>query len=241
MPAKRKRAKRDAKPDRPEMPAPQPAVGDEPLPFEPGTETEGTKAEHHEFVRTLSKWDVEGVAAEIEERWGRPDEVALREQVAEWIGEGGTLLDVGCGSARIAPMLKGCEYWGVDGSAELLALARGRVSPEGAVRLHDLSDPLPFEAGEFDTVLCMNVLRHLDSYVLLKELRRVASKRVYIVDNFQAAAAHQYGFAAVAGQRFVDNVWSISLFLEAVAEVFPGWTVGRKVLPYVTGVVISAP
>lgn len=218
------------------------------LPFEPTYPVEaaidpGTESTKDEFVRTLSPWDVEGVAAEIEERWGRPDEVALREKVAEWIGPGGgrLLLDVGCGSARIAPMLQGWRYTGIDGSAEMLRLAAPRVGYGEELKLHALTDPLPFEDGEFDTVLCMNVMRHLDSYeALLAEIRRVASKEVYVVDNFQAAAVHQYGQASVAGQTFVDNAWSISLFLADVETLFPGCPVGQKALPYVTGVVIAA-
>lgn len=208
----------------------------------PEAKTTTTEAAAPTYVGPMSLWDKPGVAENIEVRWGAPDEVALREKVAQWIGPGrlGSLLDVGCGSARIGTMLSGWRYTGIDGSAEMLRLADERV-PHGDFAVHDLAEPLPFEEERFKAVLCMNVLRHLDSYEnLLAEMRRVASQRVYIVDNFQAAPAHQYGQASVAGQTFADNMWSLPLFREAVARLFPGWSVTRKPLPYVTGVVIEA-
>lgn len=190
-----------------------------------------------------SLWDKAGVAAYVEGFWANPNETGLRQAVADWLGkgDGGTLLDVGCGSARIAPMLRGYEYWGVDGSEELLALARERVSPQGAVKTHDLAEPLPFEDDEFDVVISMNVLRHMDSYeAVVAEMARVAKRSVYIVDLFQSGTDDTYGKTEVAGQVFANNAWSLSRFLASAARLGRVETRDLAGMPWpVTGVKIE--
>jgi len=168
----------------------------------------------------MSKWDRPGVAAFVDGCWDAEDEVKLRQDVASWVGKGiGTLLDVGCGSARMAPLLRGWSYTGVDSSAEMLRLAKKRA-PKATLMQSDIRR-LPFENGQFTTALCMEVLRHLDSYQdVLQELCRVSHRTVYIVDAFSAAKEHLLGRAEVAGQTFADNSWSLNLFLQDVA---PDW------------------
>src|SRR5262249_24311780 len=75
--------------------------------------------------------------------------------VLRLLGNGpGTALDVGMGSGRLVEALEHCGWtaWGVDGAAQMVALARARV-PKAAVRLLEgRIDQLPFEAGMFDAV-----------------------------------------------------------------------------------------
>lgn len=192
-----------------------------------------------------SLWDKPGVAQYVEDYWADPNEQALRQAVADWIGEGkGKLLDVGCGSARVALMIKGWEYTGLDSSIELLRVAATRVKPSRLVT-HDLGEPLPFRDDEFDVVMIMNVLRHLDSYgALVAEMTRVARRYVYIVDMFTEADSHKYEKALVAGQEFGNNTWALPLFL-ADAGRLTGWQTERHALQGlawpVTGVRMEVP
>jgi SAM-dependent methyltransferase len=79
------------------------------------------------------------------------------------------VLDVGCGSGGPALFLAretGCRVTGVDLSdpgiraADLQARASG-LDKVVAFRQADVCDPLPFRDGEFDALVCMDVLCHL--------------------------------------------------------------------------------
>ena len=89
--------------------------------------------------------------------------------------EGVRVLDVGCGTGRLAARLAerhGCLVAGVDASPEMLAVARGRVPPD--VRLeHARAEQLPFAAASFDRVAMTLVFHHLDRPRALAETRRV--------------------------------------------------------------------
>lgn len=89
-------------------------------------------------------------------------------------GTGLRLLDVGCGTGdhlqRMAD--RGFEVAGVDGSADMLANARS-LNPNMDLRQSDV-DALPFADGEFDVILCVEVLRYLpDSKKCIEEMARV--------------------------------------------------------------------
>lgn len=88
-----------------------------------------------------------------------------------WLGldKGSTLLDVACGSggptSRIA-RLTGCSVVGVDVHEDAIAAARARAEAESLgdrARFEhlDASQPLPFEAGAFDGVICVDAVNHL--------------------------------------------------------------------------------
>ncbi|WCB45553.1 class I SAM-dependent methyltransferase [Nitratidesulfovibrio vulgaris] len=81
-----------------------------------------------------------------------------------------TLLDVGCRTRDLEPLLKGCKaYYGTD------------LTPYEGVLQCDLEKELPFEDGAFDIITAMDVLEHLDKpHRALDELFRVAKKAVFI-------------------------------------------------------------
>jgi len=191
----------------------------------------------------LSLWDKFGVADWVESFWDGSGIDAFRQEVADWIGpQTGRFLDLGCGTARMAPLLTGCRYVGVDGSEEMLRIARTRV-PIRALRLRDLNDNLPFKNASFDAALCMEVIRHLSSYeVVLKELARVVKSRVYIVDAFDGSWESHTGTTEAAGQTFPDNRWSLPQFLTDVEVHFPEWWVKIETFSNgATGIRIEAP
>jgi len=88
-----------------------------------------------------------------------------------------TVLDVGCGNGRFARLLDeagiACDYTGVDGSADLLALAESATIDLATVTCRfvqaDLSHPYWSAAlGEkrFDRLLCTATLQHLPGHDL---------------------------------------------------------------------------
>lgn len=76
-------------------------------------------------------------------------------------GDGLSLLDVGCGTGNHLVSLRerGYAVAGVDGSEEMLEHAR-RNNPGVELKLSDV-ETLPFQTGQFDFVICIEVLRYL--------------------------------------------------------------------------------
>jgi SAM-dependent methyltransferase len=82
----------------------------------------------------------------------------------------GSVLDVGCDEAHLRGMIGASRYVGIDVS--------GR--PDRLVDL-EKAERLPFADGEFETVVCSDVLEHLDSlHRLFGELVRVAAKHLVL-------------------------------------------------------------
>lgn len=78
--------------------------------------------------------------------------------------------DIGCFKAPLRSLLKNCEYVGVD------------VAGDPDIQLNlDTQDPLPFNDNEFNTVLCIEVLEHLDNlHFVFDELIRVSSEYIVV-------------------------------------------------------------
>jgi len=163
------------------------------------------------------------MAGLVDSIWQGTDEVTLRQQVAAWIGpRKGKFLDLGCGTATMAPFYP-TQYYGVDGSEEMLKIARTRAKKR-PLKLCDFSvDPIPYPDAFFDFALCMQVLRHMDSYeVVLRELARTVKGPVFIHDCFQDGPSHLHDWSPLGGVMFRNNTWSIPLFLTDIAKIFPG-------------------
>jgi len=90
-----------------------------------------------------------------------PDEAIA--QTIHHLGLRGWALDVGCGSGRHVRMLDemGFTVWGIDGSPEAVELAKpSMASPDVVAVTESEFPPILFGDGEFDLVLCANVLEH---------------------------------------------------------------------------------
>ena len=133
----------------------------------------------------------------------------------------GALLDVGCGSGRLAAQMDGWftgRYLGVDISAELVAWAKhhygGRHRSYAVVP--DLT--LPADGATFDVVCFFSVLTHLrheESYLYLAEARRVLRPGGRIVASFLEFGErdHWAVFGEMIARRSSDTVTHVNQFI----------------------------
>jgi ubiquinone/menaquinone biosynthesis C-methylase UbiE len=88
---------------------------------------------------------------------------------------GRRVLDVGCGTGRLAAALAerfGCKVWGVDASPEMIQVARARV-PRGVGLKVGRAEALDFKDGWFERVTMTLVLQLVDRPRALAEIVRV--------------------------------------------------------------------
>ena len=82
----------------------------------------------------------------------------------------GSVLDVGCYEAPLRSMLSGVVYMGIDIAGE----------PDQIVDLESV-ETLPFDEAQFQCVICIEVLEHLDAFHrVFNELIRVSSRYVIV-------------------------------------------------------------
>jgi malonyl-CoA O-methyltransferase len=133
--------------------------------------------------------------------------IALEEPVVRRaLGDVGGLvvLDLGCGTGRHALWLgaAGARVTAVDFSEGMLNEARHKPGAEGVRFLvHDLHQPLPFEAAAFDRIVSGLVLEHLrDLRFVFGEARRVLKPDGRAV----VSAMHPAMFLKGVAARFTD-------------------------------------
>jgi ubiquinone/menaquinone biosynthesis C-methylase UbiE len=94
--------------------------------------------------------------------------------VADGDLRGRRVLDVGCGTGRLAAALaeRGAKVWGVDSSPEMLAQAR-EVAGRSVGLKQGRAEALPFRDGWFDRAVMRLVVHLVDRSLALPELARV--------------------------------------------------------------------
>ena len=88
---------------------------------------------------------------------------------------GRRVLEIGCGTGRLAAALaerEHCRVWGVDPSPEMLDVARRRTGLHVGLRRAE-AESLPFRAGWFERVVMRLVVHLVDRRRALAEARRV--------------------------------------------------------------------
>jgi ubiquinone/menaquinone biosynthesis C-methylase UbiE len=121
----------------------------------------------------------------------RPTDANWWELVDVLVEEGGLrgrrVLDVGCGTGRLALALveRGAKVWGVDSSAEMLERARRAAGRSVGLKL-GRAEELPFKDGWFDRAVLRLVVHLIDRQGALPELARVlAPSGRAVVATFQ--------------------------------------------------------
>jgi len=77
--------------------------------------------------------------------------------------EGDRILDVGCGPGNFVPYLPECRYLGIDANSAYIDTARGRYGTHGKQFICDtVSYQSVHDLGEFDLVLAIGLLHHLE-------------------------------------------------------------------------------
>lgn len=113
--------------------------------------------------------------------WMTPEE---QDELLSWLDlmEDARLLDVACGSGRASLRMvrtASCKVHGVDLNAGAVETARSLAAAEGLsertrFQQLDATQPLPFEAGSFDAIVCIDAVPHLpDRERLLRDWSRV--------------------------------------------------------------------
>jgi cyclopropane fatty-acyl-phospholipid synthase-like methyltransferase len=134
------------------------------------------------------------------------EEMTCHAQAAELlqplVAPGDSLLDVGCGSGYFFHSLKDrkipAEYFGIDSAPSLVRIGHDHMPRSGLAK--DRLQCLRIEdfEGEFDHVVCMNVLTYLDNFhrplermlksarktVLLRESAKQGSEYLYVTDKY---------------------------------------------------------
>jgi len=107
---------------------------------------------------------------------------------------GGRVLDVACGTGRVANRIAaaGCFVVGAEASTEMIGVGR-YVEPDGrALMVRSIAEQLPFASDTFDRVLCQGSLDHfVDPHAFMREAARVITPdgRVAIaLANFESVS-----------------------------------------------------
>jgi SAM-dependent methyltransferase len=144
------------------------------------------------------------------------------------------VLDVGCGTGRLAAALAGeasAKVWGLDASSEMVAVAREQV-PAGVGVRRGAAERLPFRDAWFDRVVMSLVIHLVDHPLALAEARRVVGRdgRVAI------STFHPDHFASYWLNPFFPSIRKIDevrfpapeqLRLELAEAGFPGFASRR--------------
>jgi SAM-dependent methyltransferase len=88
---------------------------------------------------------------------------------------GRRVLDVGCGTGRLARVLverHGCKVWGIDPEPQMIAVARAKV-PAGVGLKMGTAEDLPFKDGWFERVTMTLVLQLVERPRAYREALRV--------------------------------------------------------------------
>ena len=120
--------------------------------------------------------DYDQIARTYERRYERNSYAGVEQALRGFVGSQSSLqiLEVGCGTGHWLEVLQalGIHLTGLDFSARMLAQAQMRLS--GIPLVQGTAEQLPWPAGSFDRMFCINAIHHFDNKpTFLAEARRV--------------------------------------------------------------------
>ncbi len=149
------------------------------------------------------------------------------------LGQGMSLLDIGCGTARILPHLSdGIRYVGVDLSSDYIDAARAEFGSRGEFHCIDVGKAVGEAFRNFDCVLATGLLHHLDDDEALAMLRTAhgalaSDGRLITVDPCVLAGQSRIAAFLVSKDRG-QNVRTPGGYLSLAQQVFPRATVHAR-------------
>lgn len=135
----------------------------------------------------VSVWERRAQEYEREAATGAYNALYDRPATLELLGgvQGLDVLDAGCGPGLYAAELvqRGAKVTGIDGSPQMIELARARIGTRAALRVHDLATPLNWVPdASFDAIVMALVVHHIDDRVaLFREMHRVLRPGGHVV------------------------------------------------------------
>ncbi len=109
----------------------------------------------------------------IQKWWKR----RIAKAVWEFMPEGSTVLDIGCGSSPIITRYPGAV--GIDSDRDKIEFMKGRCPEQTFIQMSAYN--LDFPNGHFDKVICIELLEHLDAEPVMKEISRVVKSSGLVV------------------------------------------------------------
>jgi ubiquinone/menaquinone biosynthesis C-methylase UbiE len=144
----------------------------------------GTSSSIPDFGKVAATYDE---LRPIDENWWELFELLVSE--GDLLGR--RVLDIGCGTGRVAAALaeRGARVWGVEPEPRMAELARKRLS---TVKIAP-AEKLPFKEGWFDRAMLVLVIHLLDRPQAFAEARRVlAADGRLVVATFDPAHFERY-------------------------------------------------
>jgi ubiquinone/menaquinone biosynthesis C-methylase UbiE len=149
----------------------------------------------------------------------------IEERIVSYAGlrNGMSLIDLGCGSGRLAHVLSETmqiEYLGTDIVKELLAYAKSKCAPNYRFQLHrELT--IPAQDDSVDMICAFSVFTHLlheESYIYLESMKQKLKPDARIVFSFlefgQNTDYHWHIFESSVQQRRNPGRIPLNVFLE---------------------------
>lgn len=155
---------------------------------------------------------------------GRFEEMGLiQSSIVRYAGlrDGMSIIDLGCGSGRLATVLgrtMKISYLGIDIIPKLLEYANS-ISPPHYIFMLNRDLRIPIVPDEVDMIVAFSLFTHLlhaESYIYLEEMQRVrkpGGKAVFSFLEFAEPRHWQIFVDTVAAQR-ADNAEHLNMFIE---------------------------
>lgn len=154
---------------------------------------------------------------------------------------GDSVLDVGCQKADFLNLIKSdYQIAGIEVNGERVDCCNQALGQD-AVRLGNLDGRLDFEDNSFDTVVCLEVLEHLDDpEKALKELVRISRKRIIITVPFNETiryvlCLHCAQYTPASGHLHSFNKENIKGIIPDNARIIRIELIANRMLGYFPG------